>query len=118
MGSVCSAPRLGWWEACAGLGYEEVGVRRARRGSDDVVFVFLLPRFADYGRAWALVGSMSWGWLAVLAACAVFDLVTFAPPWQVALPGLRFWPALAVTQASTAASLVAPAGSAVGIAVA
>jgi uncharacterized protein (TIRG00374 family) len=82
-----------------------------------VVFVFLLPRFADYGQAWDSVRRLSWGWVVVLAVCAALDLATFAPPWQVALPGLRFWPALAVTQASTAASLVTPAGSAVGIAV-
>ena len=83
-----------------------------------VVFVLLLPRFGDYSQALDSVRRLSWQWIAVLAACAALDLVTFAPPWQVALPGLRFWPALAITQASTAASLVTPAGSAVGIAVA
>ena len=81
------------------------------------VFVFLIPQFADYGQAWESTRRLSWGSVAVLAACAALDVATFAPPWQVALPGLGFWPALAVTQASTAASLVTPAGSAVGIAV-
>jgi uncharacterized membrane protein YbhN (UPF0104 family) len=42
--------------------------------------------------------------------------VTFAPPWQVALPGLRFRSAFALTQLSTALSIVVPAGAAVGIA--
>ena len=82
-----------------------------------MVFVVVLPRLADYGQAWDATRRLSWGWVALLAACAALDLATFAPPWQVALPGLRFWPALAVTQASTAASLVTPAGSAVGVAV-
>lgn len=81
-------------------------------------FAYVLPQVGDYGRAWHLVGTLSWSWIGVLGGCAILDLVTFAPPWQVALPGLRFWPAVGVTQASTAASLIAPAGSAVGIGIA
>jgi uncharacterized membrane protein YbhN (UPF0104 family) len=49
-----------------------------------VAFVFLLPLFADYGQAWDATRRLSWGWIAVLTGCAVLDLVTFAPPWQVA----------------------------------
>ena len=92
----------------AGIGIAVIGV----------TFAYLLPQLAGYGQAWHLVSALSWRWVAILGGCAIFDLATFAPPWQVALPGLRFWPALGVTQASTAASLVVPAGSAVGIAVA
>jgi putative heme transporter len=51
-----------------------------------------------------------------LAAVTILNLVTFAPPWMVALPGLRFVRALVLTQTSTALSLVVPAGAAVGIA--
>ena len=94
--------------ALAGVGSAVIGV----------TFAYLLPQLAGYGQAWHLVSALSWRWVAILGGCAIFDLATFAPPWQVALPGLRFWPALGVTQASTAASLVVPAGSAVGIAVA
>ena len=83
-----------------------------------LTFAYLLPKIGGYRHAWTLVLGLSASWVGILAACAAFDLATFAPPWQAALPGLRFWPALAVTQASTAASLVAPAGSAVGMAVA
>src|SRR5207244_12133818 len=42
-------------------------------------------------------------------------IVTFAPPWMAALPGLRFLPALTVTQASTASTYLAPGGPAVGV---
>jgi putative heme transporter len=52
----------------------------------------------------------------VLAGATALNLVTFAPPWQATLPGLRFWPALFMTQASTALSIVMPAGGAVGLA--
>jgi uncharacterized membrane protein YbhN (UPF0104 family) len=51
-----------------------------------------------------------------LGAATILNLLTFAPPWMVALPGLRFRSALAMTQVSTALSIVLPAGAAVGIA--
>jgi putative heme transporter len=46
----------------------------------------------------------------------VLNLATFVFPWKAALPGLRFWPAFSMTQASTALSIVMPAGAAVGLA--
>jgi uncharacterized membrane protein YbhN (UPF0104 family) len=79
-------------------------------------FAFLLPRIADYGDVWGVVEELSWPWIAALAVVTVLNIVTFAPPWQVAVPGLRFRPALAMTMASTALSMVLPAGAAAGIA--
>ena len=46
----------------------------------------------------------------------VLNLATFPPPWMAALPGLGFREAMAMTQASTALSIVSPAGAAVGMA--
>jgi putative heme transporter len=80
-------------------------------------FTFLLPRIADYRDVWAVVQTLSWTWIAALAAVAILNIVTFAPPWQVALPGLRFFRALEVTQASAALSIVVPAGIAAGVGV-
>ena len=79
-------------------------------------FAFLLPTIADYRDVWGLVKELSWGWIAVLLAVTALNLLTFAPPWLVLLPGLRFWPTLMMTQASTALSLVVPGGAAVGMA--
>jgi len=79
-------------------------------------FAFVLPRIASYGDVWAVIRELSWQWTAVLSLAAALNVVTFAPPWQVALPGLGFRPALAMTQASTALSIVVPAGVAAGIA--
>jgi putative heme transporter len=81
-------------------------------------FVFFLPRIADYRDVWDVVETLSWGWLAALLAATVVNIATFAPPWLAVLPGLRFWPALMTTQASTALSLLVPGGAAVGIATA
>jgi uncharacterized protein (TIRG00374 family) len=79
-------------------------------------FVYFLPTIADYGAVWAAVKQLSWPEIAALAAATAINLVTFAPPWQVALPGLGFLQALKVTQLSTALSIVVPGGIAAGVA--
>jgi len=81
-----------------------------------VVFVFVLPQFADYRDVLDVVRTLGWqDWL-VLAGAVVLNLATFPPPWMAALPGLGFREAMAMTQASTALSIVSPAGAAVGMA--
>src|SRR5262245_15817522 len=79
-------------------------------------FAYALPKIADYRDVWAVVKTLTWEWIVVLIAATALNLSTFAPPWMVALPGLRFRQALVMTQASTALSIVAPAGAAVGMA--
>jgi putative heme transporter len=79
-------------------------------------FTYFLPQIADYRDVWAVVRDLSWAWLLALVAATCLNLITFAPPWMVALPGLDFRSALALTQASTALSIVVPGGAAVGIA--
>jgi len=78
-------------------------------------FVFVLPQFANYRQVWDAVKDLSWWWVVVLLATVAVNMVTFAPPWMAALPGLRFVPALKVTQASTASTYLAPGGPAVGV---
>lgn len=80
------------------------------------VFVFVLPRIADYRDVWDVLQGLSAGDILVLAAATVLNIATFAPPWMAALPGLGFRQALALSQASTALSIVSPAGAAVGMA--
>ena len=63
-----------------------------------------------------MITTLSWQWAVALGAVTVLNIATFAPPWMVALPGLPFVSALAVTQASTALSIVVPGGAAAGIA--
>jgi putative heme transporter len=79
-------------------------------------FVFVLPRIADYRDVWGVVKTLSWTDIALLVGATVLNLLTFAPPWMAALPGLRFRQAFVVTQASTASTYIAPAGVAVGMA--
>jgi uncharacterized protein (TIRG00374 family) len=79
-------------------------------------FFFFLPRIADYRDVWEVVQTLSWEWCVALVVATAVNIATFAPPWLALLPGLRFWPALMTTQASTALALVVPGGAAVGIA--
>jgi putative heme transporter len=79
-------------------------------------FAFVLPRIADYRDVWGVVQDLSWRDIGLLSGAALLNLVTFAPPWMVALPGLRFRQAFVVTQASTASTYIAPGGVAVGMA--
>jgi putative heme transporter len=81
-----------------------------------LVFVFVLPQFANYRDVLDVVKTLGWqDWL-VLAGAVVLNLATFPPPWMAVLPGLGFREAMAMTQASTALSIVSPAGAAVGMA--
>jgi uncharacterized protein (TIRG00374 family) len=79
-------------------------------------FAFVLPRIANYGAVWHVVEALSWPQVAALSAATAFNLVTFAPPWMVALPRLGFLRAFVLTQASTASTYIAPGGAAVGVA--
>jgi putative heme transporter len=79
-------------------------------------FFYFLPQIADYRDVWGVLEDLTWPWVLALLGATVINVVTFAPPWMVVLPGLRFRSALVLTQVSTALSIVAPAGAAVGIA--
>jgi uncharacterized protein (TIRG00374 family) len=81
-----------------------------------VTFAVVLPRIASYQDVWDVVQQLDTAWLLALAAAVVLNVVTYAPPWMIALPGLRFRQALPFTQASTAFTYVAPGGGIVGMA--
>ncbi len=99
--------RAGWRRyAFAGAGFAIVVV----------TFAVVLPKIADYRDVWDVVTLLSWEWIAILIAATALNLVTFAPPWMITLPGLRFRQSLEMTQAATALSIVAPGGAAVGMA--
>jgi uncharacterized protein (TIRG00374 family) len=79
-------------------------------------FAYFLPTIANYGAVWGVVKELSWPQIAALLGATAVNLATFAPPWQIALPRLSFMRAMQLTQASTALSIVVPAGAAVGAA--
>jgi uncharacterized membrane protein YbhN (UPF0104 family) len=81
-----------------------------------LVFVFVLPRIADYRDVFDVLRGVGWQDWTLLAGAVVVNLATFPPPWMAALPGLGYREGMAMTQASTALSIVSPAGAAVGMA--
>lgn len=81
-----------------------------------VTFAVVLPRIADYGEVWDVVSRLDGTWLVVLMGAVVLNILTYAPPWMIALPGLRLRQALPFTQASTAFTYIAPGGGIVGMA--
>jgi len=79
-------------------------------------FAFVLPKVADYAAVWDVVQDLTWEQVVLLVGATVLNLVTYAPPWLAALPGISFVRAFVMTQASTASTYIAPGGAAVGIA--
>lgn len=81
-----------------------------------ITFGVVLPRIANYREVWEVLTTISGAAILALAGATALNIVTFAPPWMVALPGLRFARALVFTQASTAVTYVLPGGGLVGMA--
>jgi uncharacterized protein (TIRG00374 family) len=81
-----------------------------------LVFAFVLPRIADYRDVFDVLRDLSWQDYVLLAGAVVLNLATFPPPWMASLPGLGYRDGMVMTQASTALSIVSPAGAAVGMA--
>jgi uncharacterized membrane protein YbhN (UPF0104 family) len=81
-------------------------------------FVFVLPGVADYGDVWDVVKDLSWDEIALLAVATVLNVVTYAPPYYAALPGLSLGNAFVLSQTASAASYALPGGGAVGMGVA
>lgn len=79
------------------------------------IFAGVLPRIADYGRAWELVRALTWAETALVATVGAVNLMSYAPLWVAAVPGLTWWRALMADQASTAISNTVPAGFAFGV---
>jgi putative heme transporter len=80
------------------------------------IFYFLL-RDIDLHLVWAEIQALTWLEFATLLAIAGWNLCTYALVWMSVTPGLGFWQAMVMTQATTAVANTVPAGvgSAVGI---
>jgi uncharacterized membrane protein YbhN (UPF0104 family)/membrane-associated phospholipid phosphatase len=78
------------------------------------IFYFLL-RDIDLAQVWAEIRAMTWMEDAVLAVIAAWNLATYAFVWMSVTPGLSFWHAFVMTQATTAVANTVYGGSAIGI---
>jgi putative heme transporter len=78
------------------------------------IFYFLRKKF-DPAQMWAAISAMTWLELTILGLLAAWNLCTYAFVWMAVTPGLGFWQAMVMTQATTAVANTVPAGSAIGI---
>jgi putative heme transporter len=78
------------------------------------IFYFLRKKF-DPAQMWTAISAMTWLELAILGLLAVWNLCTYAFVWMAVTPGLSFWRAMVMTQATTAVANTMPGGSAIGI---
>jgi putative heme transporter len=80
------------------------------------IFYYLL-RGIDLATVWAEIQALTWLEMATLVAIAGWNLCTYAWVWMSVTPGLGFWRAMIMTQATTAVANTIPAGvgAAVGI---
>jgi uncharacterized protein (TIRG00374 family) len=81
------------------------------------ILAFVLPRIAGYGAVWQAIQRLSWQHAGALLLVTLLNLTTDTLPWMAAVPTLSMRRAFVLTQASTAATYIAPAGEAVGLAV-
>ncbi|HZA82156.1 MAG TPA: lysylphosphatidylglycerol synthase domain-containing protein, partial [Actinomycetes bacterium] len=76
---------------------------------------YFLRRKIDPAQTWAAITAMTWPELVTLGLLAVWNLCTYAFVWMSVTPGLGFWRAMEMTQATTAVANTVPGGSAIGI---
>ena len=67
------------------------------------------PR-STWPRRGAAIAAMTWQELATLGLLAVWNLCTYALVWMAVTPGLGFWRAMVMTQATTAVASTVPVG--------
>ena len=79
------------------------------------IFVFAIPKVADYNEVWKAFESLTGLELAVLVAVMIFNMVTYWWANMAALPGLGFAQAAVITQTTTSVANTLPGGGAVAV---
>lgn len=79
------------------------------------IFVFAIPKFADYSAVWKAAKTMTPLEIGSLLAATVFNLFTYWWANMAALPGLRLWPASVLTTTTTAVANTLPGGGAIAV---
>ena len=79
------------------------------------IFVFAIPKIADYSQVLATIGDMTWLELSTLLAVTILNQVSYYPVLMAAMPGLGFWQAAVVTQTGTSIANTLPGGGAIAV---
>jgi putative heme transporter len=79
------------------------------------IFVFAIPKFADYAEVWKAIASLTPIEMGSLIAATIFNLFTYWWANMAALPGLKLGHAAVVTQTTTSIANTLPGGGAIAI---
>jgi putative heme transporter len=79
------------------------------------IFVYAIPRIADYSAVWATISGLTPIELWTLVGAMVFNLVTYWLLNMAALPGLKLAQSAVLTQTTTSVANTLPAGGAVAV---
>lgn len=81
------------------------------------IFVFAIPKIADYSQVWTAISAMTWLELGSLAVATAFNLLTYWWQNMASIPGLGLWQAAVNNQTTTSIADTIPGGGyiAVGI---
>jgi uncharacterized protein (TIRG00374 family) len=79
------------------------------------IFWYVLRQFASLSEVWAVMRTLTWGEIALLAIATIWNLITYWFVVVLATPGLRLSQAAVLTQSTTAVANSVPAGGAVAV---
>jgi uncharacterized protein (TIRG00374 family) len=79
------------------------------------IFVYAIPKIADYGEVWSTVTKLTPLEIGSLVAVMVFNLFTYWLANMAALPGLKLGQSAVLTQTTTTVANTVPAGGAVAL---
>ena len=79
------------------------------------IFLFAIPKFADYGAVWNSITSLTLVEFSSLVAAMVFNLFAYWWANMAALPGLGLWQAAVLTQTTTSVANTLPGGGAFAV---
>ncbi|MGH2590879.1 MAG: lysylphosphatidylglycerol synthase transmembrane domain-containing protein, partial [Actinomycetota bacterium] len=79
------------------------------------IFVYAIPRIADYSAVWETITALTAVELWSLVAAMVFNLVTYWLANMAALPGLKLAQSAVLTQTTTSVANTIPGGGAVAV---
>jgi putative heme transporter len=82
------------------------------------IFAYAIPKFANYGSVWAILRTLTWPQLGLLAAATVFNLVTYWAQLMASLPGLTLGQAAVNNQTTTSIANTVPGGGVLAVGVA
>lgn len=81
------------------------------------IFVYAIPKIADYSQVWTAISAMTWLELGSLAAATAFNLLTYWWQNMASISGLGLWQAAVNNQTTTSIADTIPGGGylAVGV---